>query len=163
MAYYRSIETKNKDVKIKDIERYLEDVNNMYFSGLLNIEKYHKNVFIITYEDFDYVVSIDINEENISFRYSLHKRMNKIITQIFSQYIAEKYAKYDYFTMKYEDILYDEIEDKYVTIYEPDTIDDYIKYIYYDIGYIEDDIKSFFKKIKKYKIINKIKIFLKLY
>ena len=168
MAYYRHIELKGKEIKLTDFEQYLEDVNNKYFSGLLNVTKFKDKHYIIEYND-DYFVSIDINddkevdERTIDFRFTLKFRMNEILTQIFTQYIAEKIADYDDFKMEYEKILYDEIEGDYVNIYEPESIDNYINYIIYDIGYVEDDIKKFAKKIKRNKIINKIKMFFFLY
>jgi len=162
MAYHRYIEIKDKKIKSEDIEQHLEDINNNFFSGLLKITKYKDKEYIVEYDD-EYFVSIDINDDVIIFRFNLKYRMNEIITQIFSQYIAEKIAKYDVFEMTYEKILFDEIENEYVNIYDPESIGRYINYIIYDLCIINDDIREFYKKVKKNKLINKIKVFLNLY
>jgi len=162
MSYYKFIELKNREIKTEDIETYLNVVNNDFFSGLLEITKFKNKYYTLRYEDL-YFISVEINKNGIDINFTLKYRMNEIIASIFSQYIAEKYANYDSFKMEYEKILWDEISDEYVTIYEPDSIDRYIKYIIYDIGYVEDDIKKFAKKIKRNKIINKFKLYFNLY
>ena len=161
MAYYRHIELK---VKIEKFEQYLEDCNNKFFSGLLNITKFNNKEYSLEYDDMYFVgIEIDDDENTIDFRFNLKYRMNEIIMSIFTQYIAEKIAKYDAYLMEYDKILYDEIEGDYINIYENDALERYFKYVFENKEYLEDDFKDFVDKIKRNKRINKLKMYFNLY
>jgi len=158
----RFIKTKNI-INIEDINKYLTETNNKFFSGLLKIEKYQNNKFKISYDDTYFTEMLIYDDLKTVSLSSNDNSMNSVIKNIFSHYIASKYSNFNKKDMDYEKILYDDLDEKYISILDEKNIKLFFKYTLISMSNLSDYDKIFINKINRNKILNKIKNLLNLY